>query len=122
MNGTMRDVSERCHAEQQIQRLAYYDGLTGLPNRQLFGERAGAAPRSASMLRCPPGSSPFLFLAPTLTGCPATALPHVSARQTSRRTLAGLATPPPRFSQPPKPPRFLRCSAHAGPLPRPFIR
>ncbi len=32
----VRDISERKQAEQEIHRLAYYDTLTGLPNRQLF--------------------------------------------------------------------------------------
>lgn len=34
-----RDVTERKEAERRIARLAYYDALTGLPNRQLFIER-----------------------------------------------------------------------------------
>lgn len=34
-----RDVSEQKHAARRIHRLAYYDGLTGLPNRALFEER-----------------------------------------------------------------------------------
>ena len=35
----MRDVSERKTAEEAIKRLAYYDRLTGLPNRALFQDR-----------------------------------------------------------------------------------
>jgi len=38
-----RDISERKQAEETIQRLAYYDGLTGLPNRRLFYDRLGQA-------------------------------------------------------------------------------
>src|SRR3990172_3716305 len=35
----IRDVSERKTAEEAIKRLAYYDTLTGLPNRALFQDR-----------------------------------------------------------------------------------
>lgn len=35
----IRDVTERKQAEEEIRRLAHYDGLTGLPNRQLFYDR-----------------------------------------------------------------------------------
>lgn len=34
-----RDITERKRSESRIARLAYYDGLTGLPNRQYFLER-----------------------------------------------------------------------------------
>ena len=34
-----RDITERKVAEERITRLAYFDGLTGLPNRQSFLER-----------------------------------------------------------------------------------
>ena len=33
---TMTDIAERRRAEQEIETLAYYDRLTGLPNRRLF--------------------------------------------------------------------------------------
>ncbi|MEW6520511.1 MAG: EAL domain-containing protein [Thermodesulfobacteriota bacterium] len=36
MHGTVQDITERINAEEKIRLLAYYDGLTGLPNRQLF--------------------------------------------------------------------------------------
>ena len=34
-----RDVSDRARLEQELRRLAYYDTLTGLPNRALFHDR-----------------------------------------------------------------------------------
>jgi diguanylate cyclase (GGDEF)-like protein/PAS domain S-box-containing protein len=37
--GTTQDISERKHAEEQIRFLAYFDGLTRLPNRILFNDR-----------------------------------------------------------------------------------
>ncbi len=37
--GTLQDISERRDAEEKIRRLAHYDTLTGLPNRELFTER-----------------------------------------------------------------------------------
>jgi diguanylate cyclase (GGDEF)-like protein len=36
---TGRDLRARMLAEERIRRLAYYDTLTGLPNRQLFADR-----------------------------------------------------------------------------------
>jgi diguanylate cyclase (GGDEF)-like protein/PAS domain S-box-containing protein len=36
--GTVQDITERKQAEEQIRYLAYYDSLTGLPNRVLFKE------------------------------------------------------------------------------------
>ena len=40
---TVQDITERKHAEDEIRRLAYYDSLTGLPNRRLLLDRLGAA-------------------------------------------------------------------------------
>ena len=37
--GTIRDISDRKQAEEQVQFLAYYDALTGLPNRTLAMDR-----------------------------------------------------------------------------------
>lgn len=34
-----RDITEKKHAEENIERLAFYDPLTGLPNRRLFNDR-----------------------------------------------------------------------------------
>lgn len=39
--GTNLDVSERKAAEDKIRQLAYYDSLTGLPNRRLLVDRLG---------------------------------------------------------------------------------
>jgi diguanylate cyclase (GGDEF)-like protein/PAS domain S-box-containing protein len=39
--GISRDVTERKHAEEKIQQMAYHDSLTGLPNRKLFSDRLG---------------------------------------------------------------------------------
>ena len=37
--GILRDVTRKLQSEQQIERLAYHDLLTGLPNRALFHDR-----------------------------------------------------------------------------------
>jgi diguanylate cyclase (GGDEF)-like protein/PAS domain S-box-containing protein len=39
MIGSMMDITERRRAEEKINYLAYYDPLTGLPNRTLFEDR-----------------------------------------------------------------------------------
>ena len=41
------DISERKAAEQEVRMLAYFDSLTGLPNRSLFGDRLQQALKSA---------------------------------------------------------------------------
>jgi diguanylate cyclase (GGDEF)-like protein/PAS domain S-box-containing protein len=41
--GMVRDITERMRAEETIRRLAYYDALTGLPNRVLFDDRLNRA-------------------------------------------------------------------------------
>jgi predicted signal transduction protein with EAL and GGDEF domain/DNA-binding response OmpR family regulator len=41
--GTVQDVTELKEAELRIRHLAYYDGTTGLPNRQFFMEQLGQA-------------------------------------------------------------------------------
>ena len=43
IEGTVQDLTERKRTEQQIRFLAYHDGLTGLGNRLLFGERVELA-------------------------------------------------------------------------------
>ncbi len=45
--GTTHDVTERKRAAQEIERLAFYDGLTQLPNRRYFKDRLTAALASA---------------------------------------------------------------------------
>ena len=37
--GTIQDITERKETERQIRHLAYYDAVTGLPNRSLLNER-----------------------------------------------------------------------------------
>jgi diguanylate cyclase (GGDEF)-like protein len=41
--GTVQDVTDRVHAEERIRTLAFYDVLTGLPNRILFMDQLRAA-------------------------------------------------------------------------------
>ena len=41
--GTLQDITDRKAAEQRVQFLAYYDALTGLPNRTLFQDRLSKA-------------------------------------------------------------------------------
>ncbi len=43
MLGTVQDITDRKRAEERIRLLAYYDELTGLPNRSLFIEGLKAA-------------------------------------------------------------------------------
>ena len=43
VQGTLQDVTERVEAEKRIRYLAYYDDLTGLPNRACFAEMVHAA-------------------------------------------------------------------------------
>ena len=45
--GTNEDITARKVAEEQVQFLAYYDALTGLPNRTLFRDRLAKALASA---------------------------------------------------------------------------
>ena len=44
----VRDISERKAVEQAMRHQAYFDGLTGLPNRQLFFDRLSVAVEQAS--------------------------------------------------------------------------
>lgn len=48
MTGTVQDITERKQAEEQIRSLAFYDNLTGLPNRILFRDRLQQAIRQAA--------------------------------------------------------------------------
>jgi diguanylate cyclase (GGDEF)-like protein/PAS domain S-box-containing protein len=45
--GTMEDITDRKVAEERVQFLAYYDALTGLPNRILLQDRINTALASA---------------------------------------------------------------------------
>ncbi|MDE2419065.1 MAG: EAL domain-containing protein [Burkholderiales bacterium] len=50
--GTGRDISERKRAEADIARLAFYDALTGLPNRRLLMDRLAQAMEYSSRHMC----------------------------------------------------------------------
>lgn len=41
VEGITQDITDRVEAEERIKRLAHYDVLTGLPNRQFFSELVG---------------------------------------------------------------------------------
>ncbi len=41
--GTIRDITTERQTEEHIRRLAFYDSLTGLPNRRMFHERLATA-------------------------------------------------------------------------------
>jgi diguanylate cyclase (GGDEF)-like protein/PAS domain S-box-containing protein len=43
IEGILRDVTERKRAEKQVRLMAYYDSLTGLPNRTFYKELLGRA-------------------------------------------------------------------------------
>jgi predicted signal transduction protein with EAL and GGDEF domain len=45
--GTVEDITDRKAAEDRVQYLAYYDALTGLPNRTLLQDRLAKALASA---------------------------------------------------------------------------
>ncbi|MFN7695837.1 MAG: EAL domain-containing protein [Burkholderiales bacterium] len=46
--GVMRDITQRRQAEEEIRRLAFYDPLTGLPNRRLLVDRLEKALAAAA--------------------------------------------------------------------------
>ena len=50
--GTNEDITARKAAEERIQFLAYYDALTGLPNRTLLQDRLGKALAGARRQKC----------------------------------------------------------------------
>ena len=51
ISGITMDIDERKHAEERVQFLAYYDALTGLPNRTLLQDRLSKALASARRQR-----------------------------------------------------------------------
>jgi diguanylate cyclase (GGDEF)-like protein/PAS domain S-box-containing protein len=58
--GSLTDITERHHLEEQLRRQAMYDTLTGLPNRPLFLDRLDRA--LARQLRGVPGHFAVVFL------------------------------------------------------------
>jgi diguanylate cyclase (GGDEF)-like protein/PAS domain S-box-containing protein len=58
-DGTVEDITERKLAQQQVNYLAYYDALTGLPNRMLLRDRLNTAVAAASRRGC---GAALLFL------------------------------------------------------------
>jgi diguanylate cyclase (GGDEF)-like protein len=48
----IRDATDRKRTEARIRRLAYYDSLTGLPNRQLFQRNAARSIEHAKKIGC----------------------------------------------------------------------
>jgi diguanylate cyclase (GGDEF)-like protein/PAS domain S-box-containing protein len=58
-DGTVEDITERKAAQQQVNYLAYYDALTGLPNRMLLRDRLNTAVAAASRRGC---GAALLFL------------------------------------------------------------
>jgi len=53
MTGTVQDITQRKLNEEQIRKLAYYDGLTLLPNRLLFTQKLETALNAARRQRRP---------------------------------------------------------------------
>lgn len=51
MVGTIQDITERHNTQQQIHNLAYYDHVTGLPNRALLQERLTSVLRRSERTR-----------------------------------------------------------------------
>jgi diguanylate cyclase (GGDEF)-like protein/PAS domain S-box-containing protein len=47
VEGTLQDLTERRQVEARIRYLAYYDGLTGLPNRRMMSEHVAQGLRQA---------------------------------------------------------------------------
>jgi diguanylate cyclase (GGDEF)-like protein/PAS domain S-box-containing protein len=43
LEGAIIDITDRKHAQEQLEHQAYHDALTGLPNRLLFRDRVGVA-------------------------------------------------------------------------------
>ena len=53
VEGTLQDLTERRQAEARIRYLAYYDGLTGLPNRRMMSEHVAQGLRQARRSKRP---------------------------------------------------------------------
>ena len=57
--GTVQDITDRTRAQEKIRYLAYYDGLTGLPNRRMLSDHLG---RVLDAARRRNGMAALLFL------------------------------------------------------------
>ncbi|MBW2281597.1 MAG: EAL domain-containing protein [Deltaproteobacteria bacterium] len=57
--GTIQDITDRIRAQEKIRYLAYYDGLTGLPNRRMLADHLG---RVLEATRRREGMAALLFL------------------------------------------------------------
>jgi diguanylate cyclase (GGDEF)-like protein/PAS domain S-box-containing protein len=51
VDGITQDITERVQVRERVQRLAHYDGTTGLPNRQFFAELAAPSLHRAARNR-----------------------------------------------------------------------
>ena len=89
--GVFLDVSDRKRMEAELERLALYDALTGLPNRALFNDRLQprASTAAAAAMRPPSTSSTWIASSASTTASATALATRCCARspRASRRTL-----------------------------------